>query len=108
MVALWVNLDAWFVLGPALVTLFWLGERLGELKSKRDFTNTATSGTSLVAIKKPLVDEAFAKLGLLLANGRRGRAPKDHNAYQNGRSAAERVALNAGVHGRAMAEGRLR
>ncbi len=27
--ALWVNVDEWFLLGPALVALFWLGERLG-------------------------------------------------------------------------------
>jgi tetratricopeptide (TPR) repeat protein len=27
--ALWVNLDRWFLLGPLLVALFWLGERLG-------------------------------------------------------------------------------
>jgi hypothetical protein len=27
--ALWVNLDQWFWLGPLLVALFWLGERLG-------------------------------------------------------------------------------
>jgi hypothetical protein len=25
----WVNLDAWFLLGPLLVALFWVGERLG-------------------------------------------------------------------------------
>jgi hypothetical protein len=27
-IALWVNVDAWFLLGPLLVALFWLGERL--------------------------------------------------------------------------------
>ena len=26
--ALWVNLDSWFLLGPLLVGLFWMGERL--------------------------------------------------------------------------------
>src|SRR5579884_3426438 len=26
----WVNVDEWFVLGPVLVALFWLGERLGD------------------------------------------------------------------------------
>jgi tetratricopeptide (TPR) repeat protein len=29
--ALWANLDDWFLLGPALVTLVWLGERLQPL-----------------------------------------------------------------------------
>jgi hypothetical protein len=28
LVALWVNVDAWFILGPALVGLFWLGRRI--------------------------------------------------------------------------------
>jgi hypothetical protein len=28
--AAWVNVDEWFVLGPMLVALFWLGERLGH------------------------------------------------------------------------------
>jgi tetratricopeptide (TPR) repeat protein len=28
--AVWVNVDAWFLLGPILVGLFWLGERLGN------------------------------------------------------------------------------
>ncbi|MBI1917816.1 MAG: hypothetical protein HYS12_24235 [Planctomycetes bacterium] len=28
LIALWSNLDGWFLLGPALVALFWLGERL--------------------------------------------------------------------------------
>ena len=28
LIAVWVNTDAWFVLGPALVALFWLGRRL--------------------------------------------------------------------------------
>jgi hypothetical protein len=27
-IAIWVNLDAWFVLGPVLVVLFWLGRKL--------------------------------------------------------------------------------
>lgn len=28
LIALWVNLDAWFVLGPALVGLFWVGRKI--------------------------------------------------------------------------------
>src|SRR5262249_60660486 len=31
LIALWANLDGWFLLGPALVALFWLGERLQPL-----------------------------------------------------------------------------
>ena len=33
--ALWANLDAWFVLGPVLVALFWLGEFLGPSSERR-------------------------------------------------------------------------
>ncbi|HEY1187359.1 MAG TPA: hypothetical protein VGE74_06855, partial [Gemmata sp.] len=29
LIAVWVNLDAWFVLGPLLVGLFWLGRQFG-------------------------------------------------------------------------------
>jgi tetratricopeptide (TPR) repeat protein len=32
---LWANLDEWFVLGPALAALFWLGERLGPAEQRR-------------------------------------------------------------------------
>lgn len=28
LIALWVNLDSWFILGPLLVVLFWIGRRL--------------------------------------------------------------------------------
>lgn len=28
LIALWVNLDTWFILGPVLILLFWLGRRL--------------------------------------------------------------------------------
>lgn len=31
---LWVNVDKWFLLGPGLVALFWLGERLGPRASR--------------------------------------------------------------------------
>jgi tetratricopeptide (TPR) repeat protein len=30
LIALWVNLDSWFFLGPAVVVLFWAGNRLGN------------------------------------------------------------------------------
>lgn len=37
---LWVNLDRWFWLGPMLVLLFWLGERLEALLGSEDKTGT--------------------------------------------------------------------
>jgi tetratricopeptide (TPR) repeat protein len=33
-IALWVNLDAWFLLGPLLVGLYWLGQRLAPAASE--------------------------------------------------------------------------
>jgi tetratricopeptide (TPR) repeat protein len=32
-IAFWVNLDAWFILGPALVLLFWIGRRIDPERS---------------------------------------------------------------------------
>lgn len=84
-----------------------LGERLGELKSKRDFT-VKSKGTDLVAIKMPLIEDAFASLGLNLGRGRRGPAIRDGAAYQSGRSAGDRVALNQGIQGRGQVGGRLK
>lgn len=84
-----------------------LGERLGEMKSKRDYTQRGT-GTDLVAIKKPLVDDAFNSLGIVLGGGHAGRAVKDSAAYGAGRKAAEGVAINQGIRGGAGKQGVLR
>jgi hypothetical protein len=84
-----------------------LGERLAELKSKRDFTQRGT-GTDLVSIKMPLVNEAMRDLGIVLSAGRSGPAIRDRGAYDAGRSAANNVAINAGIAGRAERGGRLR
>lgn len=73
-----------------------LGDRLVELKSKRDFTQRGT-GRDLVAIKLPLVEAAFAKLNLALSAGSRGRSVRHSGAYVAGRSAAEGVAINQGI-----------
>jgi hypothetical protein len=35
--AVWVNIDEWFLLGPLLVALFWLGERLGGRRQTPDW-----------------------------------------------------------------------
>jgi hypothetical protein len=34
LVAIWVNVDGWFVLGPAVVGLFWLGRRLDPTRAE--------------------------------------------------------------------------
>jgi hypothetical protein len=33
--ALWANLDDWFLMGPLLAALFWLGERMGPVSQRR-------------------------------------------------------------------------
>lgn len=77
-----------------------LGERLRDLKSKRDFTARST-GRDLVMMKKPVVDEAFAKLGIIFGHGGRAPTARDHKAFNAGRDAAGRVAINHGVAERA-------
>lgn len=84
-----------------------LGERLGELKSARDFTQRGT-GTDLVLIKLPLVEAAFGELGLRMGRGGRGPSIRDRAAFDSGRAAANTVALNQGIAGRAAQAGRLR
>jgi hypothetical protein len=74
-----------------------LGERLKEMKSKRDWTAKG-SGTDLVVVKSALVNQAYDGLGLKLGHGR-GRAIKDTAAFAAGRVAGQGVALNAGVKG---------
>lgn len=85
-----------------------LGDRLLELKSKRDFAQR-TSGRDLVAIKKPLVDEAFDLLGIHLGKGSSGGSARHAGAYNAGSKAAESVSLSQGIAGkRAAVGGRLR
>jgi Protein of unknown function (DUF2786) len=84
-----------------------LGERLGELKSKRDFTQR-TSGRDLVMIKFPLVEAAMKEAGIEIAKGRSaGPKVRDRGAFLSGRSAADTVAINAGIAARAEKGGRL-
>jgi hypothetical protein len=84
-----------------------LGERLNELKSKRDFTQR-TSGRDLVLIKTPLVQDAFAALGLTLGRGGHGYSVRDTGAFKAGRIAGDSVSINQGIAGRAATSGRLR
>jgi tetratricopeptide (TPR) repeat protein len=44
-VALWVNLDEWFLLGPLAVALVWLGERLGAPAEPRRVPTWLLVGT---------------------------------------------------------------
>ena len=85
-----------------------LGERLNELKSKRDFTQRS-SGRDLVLIKTPLVQDAFAALGLTLGRGRgHGYSVSDTGAFKAGRIAGDKVSIHQGIAGRAQTSGRIR
>ncbi|MGD0109292.1 MAG: DUF2786 domain-containing protein [Rhodopila sp.] len=84
-----------------------LGERLGELKSKRDFTQR-TSGRDLVMIKFPLVEAALRETGIVISSKKgRGSKVRDTGAFNAGRSAANSVAINQGIAARAEKGGRL-
>lgn len=84
-----------------------LGDRLSELKSKRDMTRRS-SGTDLVAIKMPIVQSAFDAMGIVLGAGKAGRSIRDTAAYNAGRTAADGVKLSAGIASRAAAAGRIK
>jgi hypothetical protein len=77
-----------------------LGERLRDMKSGRDFSQKAR-GFDLVLAKKPLIDAAFASLGIILQSGTSGRSIRNQGAYNAGRTAADGVSINQGVTGRA-------
>ena len=84
-----------------------LGDRLKELKSKRDFTQRGT-GTDLVAIKGPIVEAGFNAMGIHLGRAHAGRGARDAQAYNAGRTAAEGVAINQGIAGYAEKRGMIR
>lgn len=75
-----------------------LGERLGELKSKRDFAVKA-SGRDLVVAKAPLLDEALAVLGIVIGEAENNHSIRNGKAFLAGRNAAESIAISQGVGG---------
>jgi hypothetical protein len=77
-----------------------LGERLRELKSKRDFTARA-GGQSLVVMKMPAVNEAFDALGMSMGKPRRSQRAMNASAFAAGEASAASVAINQGVSDRA-------
>ncbi len=56
---LWVNMDAWFLLGPALVALFWLGEVLGAAREPRNVPGWLVPLTVTVCLLNPYGYHAF-------------------------------------------------
>jgi hypothetical protein len=84
-----------------------LGDRLKDLKSRRDFTQRGT-GTDLVAIKMPLVEQGFNELGIHLGGAVRTRGARNADAYNAGKTAADGVAINQGIAGYAEKRGMIR
>jgi hypothetical protein len=79
-----------------------LGERLMQLKSKRDFEQRESTGRDLVMLKHPFVDAAFDALNLTLGKGGPGSAPpRNRAAFAAGHKVADQVAINQGIAARA-------
>jgi hypothetical protein len=73
-----------------------LRDRLGELKSKRDFAQRR-SGTDLVVAKAPMIAAAFGTLGIVLGRGAQSESVRHQGAYLAGRAAADTVGIHQGV-----------
>lgn len=81
-----------------------LGDRLRELKSKREWTQRE-AGHALAVLKAPLVQKAFDDLGLRLGPGVGHGHVRNGDAYRAGGLAARHVAINPGVTARATRQG---
>jgi tetratricopeptide (TPR) repeat protein len=57
--ALWANVDAWFLLGPLLAALFWLGERMGPVSQRRTPAWLAPAGLA-ACLLNPHFHRVFA------------------------------------------------
>jgi hypothetical protein len=84
-----------------------LGDRLTELKSKRDFERRGM-GTALVVVKQPIIQAAFDTLGIGQLHSGQTTSIRHQGAYVAGRNAAEGVAINQGVGTRSSGAPRLR
>jgi hypothetical protein len=84
-----------------------LSERLGELKSKRDFT-VKSKGTDLVVVKGAMIEEAFDTLGIKLGKIGLGGSFSDTSSFRAGRGAGDRVNISAGVSSGGKPAGRIR
>ena len=85
-----------------------VAERLGEMKSKWDFSVRSKTGHDLVPFKKSAIDEAFAKLGLTLGYG--PGIPMGGNAqgHSAGRVAGQGAAINQGIRDYSARRGAIR
>lgn len=77
-----------------------LNERLKELAdAQRVDSPTVSDGHSLVVVKGALVDDAYAKLGLLLRSSRSRRFSYDGSSYEQGRAAGNGATIGRPVNG---------
>jgi len=77
-----------------------LGDRLRELKSKRDFS-MKSAGNALVVLKQPLVDQGMRDAGIHLSGTVNGPKIGSRAAFAAGHAAGANVAINAGIANRA-------
>lgn len=76
-----------------------LSERMIDLSSAREAKATTANGTSLVGVKKAVVEEQYLALGLKLTPDRASRYRDNNAARAAGRAAGDRVNLVTGIHG---------
>lgn len=74
-----------------------ISERLDGMASAREATATTANGTSLVVVKKAVVEEQYLALGLKLRRGRPSRYRDDNAARAAGRATGDRVNLVPGI-----------
>lgn len=83
---------------PFLVAMgIRLSERIDDLTSAREAKATTANGTSLVVVKKAVVEEQYLALALKLTPGRAPRYRDNGAARAAGRAAGDRVNLVTGI-----------
>ena len=84
---------------PFMVAMAYrLSERIEDLASARETKATTANGTSLVVVKKAVVEEQYHVLGLKLTPGRASRFRDNRAAEVAGRAAGDRVNLATGIN----------
>lgn len=83
---------------PFMVAMAYrLSERIEDLASAREAKATTANGTSLVVVKKAVVEEQYHALGLKLTPGRASKFRDNRAAEVAGRAAGDRVNLVTGI-----------
>jgi len=58
-IAIWVNLDAWFLLGPSLVVIFWIGRKLSANEPSDSWPVWLIPGSLAASLVNPYHIHAF-------------------------------------------------